>query len=78
MDRDNERQDVENVDVGADSAGVSGTDGGSATTDYGGMGRNLDQVDLNAANEVGADPPGGLPLDIGGGRQGLDDADIEE
>ena len=71
MDRGNERDDVENIDSGS-------TVGGSSTNDYGGMGRNLDQVDLNAANEVGADPPGGLPLDIAGGRQGLDESQDEQ
>jgi hypothetical protein len=70
MERGNEHQDAENTDIGS-------TGGGSATNDYGGMGRNLDQVDLDAANEVGADPPGGLPLDISGGRQGLDEAENE-
>ena len=37
----------------------------------GGLGHSLGGVDLEHAEQVGADPPGGLGLDIGGGTQGL-------
>lgn len=47
------------------------TSAGSDRADYGGMGANLDQVDLERADEVGADPPGGLGTDIGGGNREL-------
>ncbi|HEY0604177.1 MAG TPA: hypothetical protein VGD58_14760 [Herpetosiphonaceae bacterium] len=47
--------------------------------DYGGLGANLDKVDLEHANEVGADPPGGLGTDIGGGNRELgQDAEAPE
>lgn len=38
-----------------------------AGDDYGGLDRNLDQVDRGAAQEIGSDPPGGGGTDIGGG-----------
>lgn len=44
---------------------------GSDRADYGGMGANLDHVDLERADEVGADPPGGLGTDISGGNHEL-------
>lgn len=46
-------------------------------TSEAGLGRDLDQIDLDAAREVGADPPGGLGLDLGGGGRylGEDEAD---
>ena len=40
--------------------------GGSATNDYGGIARELEAADVGSADEVGADPPGGLLHDIGG------------
>lgn len=36
-----------------------------------GLGHDLNSVDLEQAQQVGADPPGGLALDIGGGTDGL-------
>lgn len=45
--------------------------GGSDRVDYGGMDANLDKVDLEHADEVGADPPGGLGTDIAGGHREL-------
>lgn len=36
-----------------------------------GLGHDLKNVDLEQAQQVGADPPGGLGLDIGGGSEGL-------
>ncbi|HEY0739733.1 MAG TPA: hypothetical protein VGD69_32710 [Herpetosiphonaceae bacterium] len=47
------------------------TGAGSDRGDYGGMGANLDKVDLERADEVGADPPGGLGTGIGGGNREL-------
>lgn len=44
---------------------------GSDRVDYGGMGANLDKVDLAHADEVGSDPPGGLGTDIAGGNREL-------
>lgn len=44
---------------------------GSDHVDYGGMGANLDKVDLDRADEVGSDPPGGLGTAIGGGNREL-------
>lgn len=57
-----------NTSPSQDNAHVSQ---GSDRADYGGMGANLDQVDLDRADEVGADPPGGLGTDIGGGNREL-------
>lgn len=37
----------------------------------GGLGHKLGEVDLEQAQQVGADPPGGLGLDLGGGTEGL-------
>lgn len=45
--------------------------GGSDRVDYGGMDANLDKVDLEHADEVSADPPGGLGTDIAGGHREL-------
>ncbi len=47
-------------------AAEPGGAGGSATHDYGGMGRDGTDVDPEGAAGVGADPPGGLPIDFGG------------
>ncbi|MBV9789459.1 MAG: hypothetical protein JOZ51_14840 [Chloroflexi bacterium] len=47
------------------------TSEGSDRADYGGMDANLDKVDLEHADEVGADPPGGLGTDIAGGHREL-------
>ncbi len=52
--------------------------GGDATTDYGGLDQNFDRVDLDAAQEVGADPPGGLALDMGGGTTQADSFDPDQ
>lgn len=46
-------------------AAESGGVGGSATHDYGGMARDVTNVDTAGAADVGADPPGGLPIDFG-------------
>ena len=48
-------------------AAEQGGAGGSATDDYGGMGRDGTNVDPEGAAGVGADPPSGLPLGFGGG-----------
>ena len=40
--------------------------GGSTTQDYGGMAQDVKNVDTEGAAGVGADPPGGLPIDFGG------------
>lgn len=37
------------------------------TGDQAGLGARLDEVDLEQSQQVGADPPGGLGTDIGGG-----------
>jgi hypothetical protein len=52
--------------------------GGDPTADYGGLDQHFDQVDLDAAQEVGADPPGGLALDMGGGATEADSFDPDE
>jgi hypothetical protein len=51
--------------------------GGSLSGETRGMDERFDDVDLDAAKDVGSDPPGGLGLDIGGGTEGLgqDDPD---
>ena len=47
-------------------AAEPGGAGGSATHDYGGMAQDVTNVDTEGAADVGADPPGGLPIDFGG------------
>ncbi len=56
------------------------TSGGGDTTDYGGMDQNLDRVDLASASEVGADPPGPLGTDLGGGSGeiGQDESEVRQ
>ena len=66
MDRDAEQHNINATETGSEMTGTS-SEGGSATRDYGGLDQHIDQVDLDAASEVGADPPGPLGLDIGGG-----------
>lgn len=43
-----------------------------------GLVHNLDQVDLEQAQNVGADPPGPLGLDLGGGTDGIGTHAAEE
>lgn len=48
----------------------SGTESRPAAEQTGeqvGLGARLDEVDLEQSQQVGADPPGGLGTDIGGG-----------
>ena len=64
-----ERDEVRNQPVPpTDSvpAAEPGGAGGSTTQDYGGMARDVTNVDPEGAAGVGADPPGGLPIDVGG------------
>jgi hypothetical protein len=44
-----------------------GIGGGSFGGETRGMGDRLEEIDLEAAEEHGSDPPGGLGTDIGGG-----------
>ena len=46
-------------------AAEPGGAGGSTTQDYGGMAQDVKNVDTEGAAGVGADPPGGLPIDFG-------------
>lgn len=66
MDRDVAQPNSDDADTGSELTGTS-MQGGSATHDYGGLDQHIHEVDLDAASEVGADPPGPLGLDIGGG-----------
>lgn len=43
-----------------------------------GLGHDLGSVDLEQAQEVGADPPGGLGIDLGGGTDGLGASTAED
>lgn len=43
-----------------------------------GLVHNLDQVDLAQAQNIGADPPGPLGLDLGGGTEGIGTHAAEE
>lgn len=60
-----------NPETPGDSGEQTSQGAGSDRVDYGGMGANLDQVDLAHADEVSADPPGGLGTDIAGGNREL-------
>ena len=75
MDRGSEPENSADTEAGTELAGTMSTQGGSSAHDYGGLDQNLDQVDLDAASEVGADPPGPLGLDIGGGAGNIGQRD---
>ncbi len=48
-----------------------GVGGGSFGGETRGLDERFEEVDLDAADDVGSDPPGGLGADIGGGTEGL-------
>lgn|GEM_PF-5842068 len=54
----------------------TGADLGGAAA--GGLGANIEGIDVAQAQQVGADPPGGLGLDIGGGTDGLGAVDTDD
>lgn len=67
MERGAEQPNTNDGDASSEMTGTTSVPGEGATHDYGGLDQHIDQVDLDAASEVGADPPGPLGLDIGGG-----------
>lgn len=64
----NERERIEPGTMGEDIVA-------NTSDELGGLGHKLDQVDLEAAQDVGADPPGGLGTDVGGGSDEMGTVD---
>ncbi|MDP9312733.1 MAG: hypothetical protein M3R24_17905 [Chloroflexota bacterium] len=66
MERGDQGQNIGDDEAAGELTGAIGTPGGSATHDYGGLEQHSAEVDLDAASEVGADPPGPMGIDISG------------
>ncbi len=74
---DKQHDDKTSGQGGADPA----SSGGSTTHDYGGLGQELEQVDLAGAQEVEGDPPGNLVVGLDEtaiSRQAGEDAGVDD